>query len=961
LLEQGLCDSQPATLPQGAASTPAADLAELVSQFPQLEIVELVGRGGMGVVYKARHRGLDRLVALKILPPGVDRDPGFQERFVREARALARLNHPNIVAVYDFGQVEGRYYFLMEYVDGANLRRMLQAGHLTPQQAMAIVPQLCDALQFAHEEGIVHRDIKPENILLDRKGRVKIADFGLAKLVNSALPQDPYTLTSARQVLGTPHYMAPEQFERPGTVDHRADIYSLGVVFYEMLTGELPLGRFPPPSRKVQLDVRLDEVVLRTLEKEPEHRYQRAGEVKTELASLTTTPPAVPARWSAGDIGSAGPREPAPGWRPFDGAQDRPFDGARGSQPSLSPWAVGGLIAAFLFPLAFGVTAICGTMNSLPPRDSSVGDGIVSALAILAVTCAVTSCALGLAGIRQIRASGGRYYGLKLALADALAYPLLLLDILLVYTTMFVLFPDAPGPVADRIVIPIFLLTIALDVWIARRLWRRVSRTPVARPPELSRRPALPVPPSNRAYSLAPKPRFVGVAIVVIFGFFLLLAAICFIILQTRRERAMAQEARAEAMEMQARAEAAQMVQAVIRPDVAADGGRDGDAHRFRFEIHAPVDTKTTVWAELWKNGKLDPAPGFDVTEWIIPPPGQGFDGSATFMETPDDDGKIRAGWQINGNAGRVMSEKLIGDPFAGMTIRDSTWGMWTGPESVSPGQPLQLLILRGAKERLSGAPDDDRLVGHADVELRLFARVNPLTPDEQGRGPMMGSSPQPPAWWRSNMPAADPFKTTPSTSPPGGLPPPGMGAPLPPTTPFGMPPAGTGASQKLTPDDFARLGEPRMAREMKQYLEDSERYNALLQTLGQNNPAVRSAKAMLDSRMAAMQAYADQLNKQFVSRSRPALSRPPGLTPAGEGTPSALPPAGGIVPAAPSTPYAIPQAGGVAPAGTGAPVGPSAPGALPPAAGSPTTEPSVRPPGSDDVEQSGPTIGGHS
>jgi serine/threonine protein kinase len=137
----------------------------------------------MGVVYKARQRGLDRFVALKILPPGVDRDPGFQERFVREARALARLTHPNIVAVYDFGQTQGLYYFLMEYVDGVNLRGMLAGGHLSPIQALAIVPQVCDALQFAHEEGIVHRDIKPENLLIDRKGRVKIADFGLAKIL----------------------------------------------------------------------------------------------------------------------------------------------------------------------------------------------------------------------------------------------------------------------------------------------------------------------------------------------------------------------------------------------------------------------------------------------------------------------------------------------------------------------------------------------------------------------------------------------------------------------------------------------------------------------------------------------------------------------------------------------------------------------------------------------------------
>jgi serine/threonine protein kinase len=274
----------------GTANGGTLQPGDLARLFPQLEILDLLGRGGMGVVYKARQRGLDRLVALKVLPPGVDRDPGFQERFVREARALARMSHPNIVAVHDFGQVEGQYYFLMEYVDGVNLRRMLQSGNLSPGEALGIVPQVCDALQYAHEEGIVHRDIKPENILLDRRGRVKIADFGLAKILTggSASPERGYTLTASQAVMGTPHYMAPEQFERPNTVDHRADIYSLGVVFYEMLTGELPLGRFPPPSRMVQVDVRLDEVVLRTLEKEPRQRYQRAGDVKTELASFAS-------------------------------------------------------------------------------------------------------------------------------------------------------------------------------------------------------------------------------------------------------------------------------------------------------------------------------------------------------------------------------------------------------------------------------------------------------------------------------------------------------------------------------------------------------------------------------------------------------------------------------------------------------------------------------------------------
>jgi serine/threonine protein kinase len=151
--------------------------------FPQLEILTLLGQGDMGAVYKARQSKLDRLVAVKILPPEVARDPAFAERFTREAQSLARLNHPHIVTVYDFGDVDGLYYFTMEYVDGRNLRDLLQAGALSPAQTLTIVPQLCDALEYAHDDGLVHRDIKPENILLDKKGRVKIADFGLAKLV----------------------------------------------------------------------------------------------------------------------------------------------------------------------------------------------------------------------------------------------------------------------------------------------------------------------------------------------------------------------------------------------------------------------------------------------------------------------------------------------------------------------------------------------------------------------------------------------------------------------------------------------------------------------------------------------------------------------------------------------------------------------------------------------------------
>jgi tRNA A-37 threonylcarbamoyl transferase component Bud32 len=268
---------------------------ELARHFPQLDIIELLGQGGMGYVYKARQKGLDRLVALKLLPQEVSADHAFAERFAREARALARLSHPGIVMVHDSGAVGGHYYFIMEYVDGMNLRELLgrSAGRVESEQALKIVGSVCDALEYAHDEGVVHRDIKPENILLDMKGRVKIADFGLAKLLGADTGhKTSLTLASPQRMLGTPHYMAPEQTERPLEVDHRADIYSLGVVFYEMLTGELPLGRFPLPSERGHGDAALDGIVVRALEKDPGRRFQRASDIRTAVASAVAgTPP----------------------------------------------------------------------------------------------------------------------------------------------------------------------------------------------------------------------------------------------------------------------------------------------------------------------------------------------------------------------------------------------------------------------------------------------------------------------------------------------------------------------------------------------------------------------------------------------------------------------------------------------------------------------------------------------
>ena len=278
LLRQALASHTLAGRDETPSPTPPTP-EEIADQFPQFEITECLGRGGMGVVYKARQKSLDRWVAIKVLAPERSGEEKFAERFAREAATLAKLNHPNIVTVHDFGETGAIFYIVMEYVNGVNLRDLLRDGKMDPKQALAIVPPICDALQYAHDKGIVHRDIKPENLLLDREGRVKIADFGIAALVGAG-----------GESAGTPPYMAPEQDEPRSEVDHRADIYALGVVLYEMLTGERPGKQIEAPSKKVQIDVRLDEIVLRALERKPELRYQQASDVKTMVETIVTTP-----------------------------------------------------------------------------------------------------------------------------------------------------------------------------------------------------------------------------------------------------------------------------------------------------------------------------------------------------------------------------------------------------------------------------------------------------------------------------------------------------------------------------------------------------------------------------------------------------------------------------------------------------------------------------------------------
>lgn len=271
---------------EAAAQTWTAPAVEEVAHlFPGHEVKRLIGRGGMGAVYEARQLDLDRLVAIKLLPRETSLDEAFVQRFQREARALARLQHPGIVAVYQSGTAQdGRLYFVMEHVDGTTLFDLIHGGHLKVSDALEIVKQICEALAYAHEEGVIHRDIKPSNILVDKKGRVKIADFGLAKLAHSSKSEAASLMhTQTGHIMGTPDYAAPEQMRGGAEVDHRADIYSLGVMLYEMLTGQVPRGLFVPPSEKTGTDARLDKVVLRALHENPERRYQQATQMRDEV------------------------------------------------------------------------------------------------------------------------------------------------------------------------------------------------------------------------------------------------------------------------------------------------------------------------------------------------------------------------------------------------------------------------------------------------------------------------------------------------------------------------------------------------------------------------------------------------------------------------------------------------------------------------------------------------------
>jgi serine/threonine protein kinase len=260
---------------------------ELTARLPNLEVLELLGQGGMGIVYKGRQPFLDRQVAIKLIRPDVGDLAESQERFILEARSLAKLMHPYIVTVFDFGKAGDLCYLVMEYVEGTSLRRLIGKKAVSERDVLDFVPQVGQALEHAHENGIIHRDVKPENILVDRKNRVRLVDFGLAKLLG------PGVAASAddQRIAGTLDYMAPEQFSMPESVDHRADIYAAGVVLFEMLTGEVPRGKpVPPPSAKSATHLPFDPIVLKALERDREKRYQQIRQMNGDLLEVTRTP-----------------------------------------------------------------------------------------------------------------------------------------------------------------------------------------------------------------------------------------------------------------------------------------------------------------------------------------------------------------------------------------------------------------------------------------------------------------------------------------------------------------------------------------------------------------------------------------------------------------------------------------------------------------------------------------------
>ncbi|MGE0713410.1 MAG: protein kinase [Planctomycetota bacterium] len=276
-------------------ATPPKGLDRAVRSIPGYEVLEMLGEGGMGMVYKARQKSLDRVVALKVLPPSAAKETAFIKRFYSEARTVAKLNHENIIAGIDVGESPGGiYYFVMEYVEGDSVAELIaRAGPLEERVALSISLQIARALEHAHKHGLVHRDVKPQNILVTRNNMAKLCDLGLAKMQSEAPAGDATGVP-----VGTPHYLSPEQARGEADVDIRSDIYSLGATLFHMLTGETPFdGQSPmvlmtkhlteevesPRRRNQNISKGASELVLHMMEKDKEDRPQTPSDLIEDL------------------------------------------------------------------------------------------------------------------------------------------------------------------------------------------------------------------------------------------------------------------------------------------------------------------------------------------------------------------------------------------------------------------------------------------------------------------------------------------------------------------------------------------------------------------------------------------------------------------------------------------------------------------------------------------------------
>lgn len=255
------------------------EIEEVVRLFPSYDIHHLIDCGGMGAVYQATQRSLDRLVAIKILPREFSVNEEFRSSFESEAKAMAKLNHPNLIGVYDFGEVDGMLFIVMEYVAGKSLYHSTQGNAVEQADAVRLVIDTCTGLENAHQYGILHRDIKPANILLDSNANPKIGDFGLAKPLENKIEE-------GEQIFGTPGYTAPEVLELPYTFDQRADIFSVGVMLHELLTGQLPGADSRPVSQQSGCDPRLDAVIRKATHPDPNFRYLSAADLAKDLQAI---------------------------------------------------------------------------------------------------------------------------------------------------------------------------------------------------------------------------------------------------------------------------------------------------------------------------------------------------------------------------------------------------------------------------------------------------------------------------------------------------------------------------------------------------------------------------------------------------------------------------------------------------------------------------------------------------